>query len=206
MRWSADDASLFIPLCCKQIISETMKLPKIATLSFLLAAAYALDVVSSFTIPTLKTTTSFGRNQDHLTHSRYQPNRVIRSNNALVVLQSQTAAAADISSETTTLDNNIIGTVALLVPSSSSDHSSKYGSKSPVKPPTYHKAAEQLARKIFNFQMDVSSLKSLPHPMKIHLLCWLPMHWLHLDWNLHKMCNFCQGHFVNVAQLQMTME
>lgn len=53
---------------------------------------------------------------------------------------------------TTTLDNTIIGTVALLVPSSSSsDQPSKFGTKSPVQPPSYRDAAEQLARKIKQF-------------------------------------------------------
>lgn len=43
-----------------------------------------------------------------------------------------------------------IGTVALLVPSSD-DAKSKFGSKSPVPPPSYLEAAEQLARKISHF-------------------------------------------------------
>lgn len=47
--------------------------------------------------------------------------------------------------------SDIIGTVALLVPSSSYDSPSKFGSKSPVQPPTYRNAAEQLARKIKQF-------------------------------------------------------
>jgi len=47
--------------------------------------------------------------------------------------------------------SDIIGTVALLVPSSSDDSPSKFGSKSPVQPPTYRNAAEQLARKIKQF-------------------------------------------------------
>ncbi|KAL7537514.1 hypothetical protein ACHAXR_009801 [Thalassiosira sp. AJA248-18] len=48
---------------------------------------------------------------------------------------------------------DVIGTVALLVPSSSSggQSSSKFGSKSPVPPPSYIEAAEQLARKIRHF-------------------------------------------------------
>mmetsp|Transcript_37833 Transcript_37833/g.68138 ORF Transcript_37833/g.68138 Transcript_37833/m.68138 type:complete len:566 (+) Transcript_37833:126-1823(+) len=47
---------------------------------------------------------------------------------------------------------DIIGTVSLLVPSSSSDQTaSKFGSKSPVPHPSYIEAAEQLARKISHF-------------------------------------------------------
>ena len=46
--------------------------------------------------------------------------------------------------------DNIIGTVALLVPSSD-QASSKFGSKSPVPPPSYIEAAKQLARKIRHF-------------------------------------------------------
>ena len=122
-----------------------------ATFSFLLAAAYALDVVSSFTIPSLRskttTTTFINSSQHHLRHSLYQPNNVFSRSNSLF-LQTDVANSE---TTTTTLDNNIIGTVALLVPSDSSDHSSKYGSKSPVKPPSYREAAEQLARKIFQF-------------------------------------------------------
>lgn len=45
---------------------------------------------------------------------------------------------------------DIIGTVALLVPSSSTELS-KYGSKSPAPRPSYQEAAEHLARKISHF-------------------------------------------------------
>ena len=47
---------------------------------------------------------------------------------------------------------DLIGTVALVVPSSASDSDvSKFGSKSPMSPPTYVEAAQQLARKIRHF-------------------------------------------------------
>ncbi|KAL3779419.1 hypothetical protein HJC23_000521 [Cyclotella cryptica] len=47
-------------------------------------------------------------------------------------------------------DSSIIGTVTLLVPSSSSE-TSPFGSKSPVSRPSWHLAAQQLARKIRQF-------------------------------------------------------
>ena len=49
--------------------------------------------------------------------------------------------------------DSVIGTVTLLVPESSSDRESGYGSKSPTSenPPTYMEVAEQLTRKIRHF-------------------------------------------------------
>ena len=47
-------------------------------------------------------------------------------------------------------DDSIIGTVALLVPSSPAA-TSKFGSRSPVPPPSYLEVAEQLVRKISHF-------------------------------------------------------
>mmetsp|Transcript_25806 Transcript_25806/g.51743 ORF Transcript_25806/g.51743 Transcript_25806/m.51743 type:complete len:581 (+) Transcript_25806:95-1837(+) len=132
---------------------------KVATLCYLLAAAYATKFVSSFTTPTLQsktTATTSGNNQGQnynlaldllhpLRHSLYQPNVSARSN---TFLQSQTTQA-DVTNTGTTTTPDIIGTVALLVPSS--DQPSKFGSKSPVQPPSYREAAEQLARKIKQF-------------------------------------------------------
>eukprot|EP00985_Skeletonema_marinoi_P017878 scaffold9898_cov198-Skeletonema_marinoi.AAC.1 len=134
---------------------------KVATLCYLLAAAYATKFVSSFTTPTLQsktTATTSGNNQGQnynlaldlllhpLRHSLYQPNVSSRSN---TYLQSQTTQADVTNTDTTTTTPDIIGTVALLVPSS--DQPSKFGSKSPVQPPSYREAAEQLARKIKQF-------------------------------------------------------
>eukprot|EP00584_Thalassiosira_punctigera_P003674 CAMPEP_0172535120 /NCGR_PEP_ID=MMETSP1067-20121228/7261_1 /TAXON_ID=265564 ORGANISM="Thalassiosira punctigera, Strain Tpunct2005C2" /NCGR_SAMPLE_ID=MMETSP1067 /ASSEMBLY_ACC=CAM_ASM_000444 /LENGTH=516 /DNA_ID=CAMNT_0013320019 /DNA_START=240 /DNA_END=1791 /DNA_ORIENTATION=+ len=49
-------------------------------------------------------------------------------------------------------DKDVIGTVAILVPSSSTEQPpSEFGSKSPVPHPSYIEAAEQLARKIRHF-------------------------------------------------------
>eukprot|EP00985_Skeletonema_marinoi_P009279 scaffold4301_cov73-Skeletonema_marinoi.AAC.1 len=133
---------------------------KVATLCYLLlVAAYATNFVSSFTIPTLKskTTATSRSNQGQknhnlaldllhpLRHSLYQPNVSSRSN---TFLQSQTTQA-DVTNTDTTTTPDIIGTVALLVPSS--DQPSKFGSKSPVQPPSYREAAEQLAHKIKQF-------------------------------------------------------
>eukprot|EP00574_Skeletonema_japonicum_P000066 CAMPEP_0201739508 /NCGR_PEP_ID=MMETSP0593-20130828/45818_1 /ASSEMBLY_ACC=CAM_ASM_000672 /TAXON_ID=267983 /ORGANISM="Skeletonema japonicum, Strain CCMP2506" /LENGTH=577 /DNA_ID=CAMNT_0048233781 /DNA_START=449 /DNA_END=2185 /DNA_ORIENTATION=- len=125
---------------------------KVAALSFLLAVTYTPGFVSSFTTPTGRsiTTKTFVSSKQHL--SPYQPNNIATRRNTF--LQSQTIDEINTDTTTTHLDDdntNIIGTVALLVPSTTSNRPSKFGSKSPVQPPSYHEAAEQLARKIRQF-------------------------------------------------------
>jgi hypothetical protein len=126
-----------------------------ATLGFLLAAAYApggFFFVSSFMPTTARPKTTVSSSTldllHPLQHSLHKTNNYFHlSTRSNTFLQSQNDDNTDI---TTPLDNNIIGTVALLVPSSS-DQLSKFGSKSPVQPPSYRDAAEQLARKIKQF-------------------------------------------------------
>jgi len=67
-----------------------------------------------------------------------------------IALLHQTSQSALSSHTINEADFSTIGTVTLLVPSSSSETSS-FGSKSPVSPPSFRLAAEQLARKIRQF-------------------------------------------------------
>lgn len=118
---------------------------------FLLSAVYAPCLVSAFS-PSIraKTSTTYvskssqGQNNYNLdllpsNYKRSLHTRSLSTSNKSSLLQSSSD------------NSDIIGTVALLVPSSSDDSPSKFGSKSPVQPPTYRNAAEQLARKIKQF-------------------------------------------------------
>ena len=123
-------------------------------LSFLLSVAYAPGFVSSFIAPTLRPKIKSNTKNDavehihNIQHSLYKTNSLTRSN---TIVQSQTVDAIPetILDDITTF-GNIIGTVTLLIPSTS-NQPSKFGSKSPVPPPSYRNAAEQLARKIRQF-------------------------------------------------------
>lgn len=122
-----------------------------ALFGFVAAAAYAASpgggfVVSSFIIPTTVRPNTIVLTSSSVLHPLPSLHGTKISTRSKAFLQSQN----DDNIDTTTLDNNIIGTVALLVPSSS-DQLSKFGSKSPVQPPSHRAAAEQLARKIKQF-------------------------------------------------------
>ena len=112
---------------------------KPSSICALLAIALAenCDMISSFSIPTpIRATPASNYLTRHLPHQRSRSTPVLRA--AALTLKSH----AD-------KNNKIIGTVALLVPSN--DCRSKFGSKSPLPPPSYREVAEQLARKISHF-------------------------------------------------------
>ena len=114
---------------------------------FLLAAVYAPCLVSAFSPsirPNISSQGQINYNLDLLPSSykcSLHTRRSLSASNNLSVLQSSLSSDG----------SDIIGTVALLVPSSDDDSPSKFGSKSPVQPPSYRDAAEQLARKIKQF-------------------------------------------------------
>lgn len=105
----------------------------------LFTLAEKCSLVSSFSA--LRASSRWIRN---IPHPHLHPHQRLTSTSASLAVSSSSTINSD-SEET----GGLIGTVVLLV--SSTDGRSKFGSKSPISPPTYREVAGQLARKICHF-------------------------------------------------------
>mmetsp|Transcript_8034 Transcript_8034/g.18162 ORF Transcript_8034/g.18162 Transcript_8034/m.18162 type:complete len:506 (-) Transcript_8034:93-1610(-) len=118
-------------------------------LSALLILALKGDHVSSFSPSQRVASSSATLTRSDSLRFRATPNRQYDNLSRVSIALSATTSTSESEVDT----DDIIGTVTLIVPAatSSDQASSKFGSKSPVLPPSYTEAAEQLARKIRHF-------------------------------------------------------